>query len=435
MPLKTVMLLGATFNTNNMGVSALTAGTVKCIKSAWPDVRIQIIDYGKTSCEFTVATGQDRVSVPMINIRFSKKIFSYNHIVFLILIALTIRFLPGSIKDKIIQKNATLKSIYEGDLYMSIAGGDSFSDIYGIKRFFYVCLPQLLVIFLGKDLLQLPQTYGPYKSTISRIVSRYILDHSKIIYSRDRTGRTQVEDLIGIEETERKFRFAYDMGFALSPIKPTNEKGVLDQINKRSGDRLLVGVNVSGLLYRGGYTRNNMFGLAFDYRTAIDRLIEYIIKEKSADVLLVPHVFGEENNFESDTSACKEIFRTLSKKYPANIFVADGKYDQHSIKWMIGLCDLFVGARMHACIAAISQCIPTLSIAYSGKFFGLMQSIHCEQLVADARSLDADGLIGCLDELFSRRTEWDAYLKTHMPDVVTSAVTVFKNVDLASVPR
>ena len=45
------------------------------------------------------------------------------------------------------------------------------------------------------------------------------------------------------------------------------------------------------------------------------------------------------------------------------------------MKYLIGQCDFFVGSRMHSCIAAVSQCVPAVSIAYSDKFIGVMATL------------------------------------------------------------
>ena len=72
----------------------------------------------------------------------------------------------------------------------------------------------------------------------------------------------------------------------------------------------LVGVNISGLLYMGGYTRNNMFGLQADYREFVRRVIGLFIG-KGASVVLVPHVFGSGDNSESDLAACNRGLRAI----------------------------------------------------------------------------------------------------------------------------
>ena len=65
-----------------------------------------------------------------------------------------------------------------------------------------------------------------------------------------------------------------------------------------------------------------------------------------------------------------------------------GEYNQHEIKYVIGKCDFLIGARMHACIAAVSQCVPAVCVAYSDKFIGVMGAIGVDSIVADARKLD-----------------------------------------------
>ena len=41
-----VYLLGATFGTANLGVSALTVGAVNVVMHRWPQARIFVLDYG-----------------------------------------------------------------------------------------------------------------------------------------------------------------------------------------------------------------------------------------------------------------------------------------------------------------------------------------------------------------------------------------------------
>ena len=58
---------------------------------------------------------------------------------------------------------------------------------------------------------------------------------------------------------------------------------------------------------------------------------------------------------------------------------------------------------MHACIAAISQNVPTAAIAYSKKFSGVFESIGLEHMVVDARLLDMDESINRVMALYQRR--------------------------------
>jgi len=76
-----------------------------------------------------------------------------------------------------------VSKILASKVHLSIAGGDSFSDIYGLRRFIYVALPQILVLLLGKPLVLLPQTYGPLKGRCSRMIARFIFRRAALICS------------------------------------------------------------------------------------------------------------------------------------------------------------------------------------------------------------------------------------------------------------
>jgi colanic acid/amylovoran biosynthesis protein len=50
-------------------------------------------------------------------------------------------------------------------------------------------------------------------------------------------------------------------------------------------------------------------------------------------------------------------------------------YDAQQLKWIISNFVAFAGCRMHATVAALSSCVPTISIGYSMKARGLNRDI------------------------------------------------------------
>jgi polysaccharide pyruvyl transferase WcaK-like protein len=62
-------------------------------------------------------------------------------------------------------------------------------------------------------------------------------------------------------------------------------------------------------------------------------------------------------------------------------------YNPHEVKAIIGRCGFFIGARMHSCIAALSQEIPTVGMAYSRKFAGVFESVGAGETVVDLRAM------------------------------------------------
>jgi len=422
-----VILLGATFETGNMGVSALTMGATKCIVHNYPEAEIFILDYGKNNSKYNVRILGREITVQVLNMRFSKKLYLKNNIAILILISLLLKIVPSnSIKHFITSRNYYLRNICEADIIASIAGGDSFSDIYGIGRFFYVALPQILVVLLGKSLLLLPQTLGPFRNRIVRVIAKFIMNRSSFVYSRDYDGLREIKGWPDIT-TKEKLRLCYDVGFVVDPIPPEH-LNVGDFLLKKKNSISVIGLNVSGLLFRGGYTGNNMFGLRIHYRNFIHKLIKYLIEEKHAIILLVPHVFGYGETSESDNAICERIYNKLKPLYNDSLFLAHGTYNQSEIKYIIGYCDFFIGSRMHACIAALSQCIPAVGIAYSKKFKGVFETIESGHLVADSRVMDEKEIMEIIERNYEDRQMQRERLQKLMPHVKLSILNIFKEI-------
>jgi len=421
-----VCFIGASFETGNMGVSALTSGTLKAFYDRYPNGELFLLDYGEKGLTYKFQSGESIKIVKLVNIRFSKKLYLKNNIALLILFALFTRCIPfRDVTNKLISKNFCLRQITEADVVLSIAGGDSFSDIYGMRRLFYIALPQILVQILGKKYALLPQTIGPFKGKVAKVIAKTILRGAAIVYSRDYEGLKVTKDLIDSDTSDQRSRFCYDVGFIVDPVPPL-EMDLDDLPEQDSRNSPLVGLNVSGLLFMGGYTKDNMFDLNVDYRALIYSIIEHLINKKGAYILLIPHVFGK--HAESDSVACESIYSDLKKMYPNRLYLARGRYNQSEIKYIIGFCDLFIGSRMHACIAALSQNIPTVSIAYSKKFIGVMQTIRVSELVADPRKLGKEDILTVIDRGYDQRVSFKGHLEQTMPGVKRAVLDLFPEI-------
>jgi colanic acid/amylovoran biosynthesis protein len=404
-----VLLLGATFETSNMGVGALASGAITLLSTRFPGAEISFLDYGRQPTVSQIEVEGGPVRVPLVNLRFSWKIFLRNNVIYLLMLALLSRLLGQGFTQRIAAGNRWIKAIRDADLALAVSGGDSFSDIYGLGRFFYVYLPQALVIALGTRLVILPQTVGPFRTSLARNLAGHLVRRAELIYSRDRTGIRDIQDMLGPDGSPA--RFCYDMGFILEPRRPADE-ALAELTAFRLSGRTLVGLNVSGLLLMGGYDRDNAFELKIDYQTFIEDAIAFLIDHKNADVVLVPHVFGTQP--ESDTHACNSIYDALKDRYPGRLACLRGNFDQNEIKYAIGQCDFFIGARMHACIAALSQAIPAIGVAYSRKFLGVFETVGAAPLVADPRQLSIEEILAVIDDAMNRREEIAAGLRRTM---------------------
>ncbi len=421
----TVVLLGASFDTGNLGVSALAESSIKIILGRWPDCEIAMLGVGREPGECKLEVCGREIVIKTLPIRFCPNIFAKNHYLRLLFWVILARLIPvNHLRNRLAARNDTVGVLFRSELTTDITGGDSFSDIYGFKRFFLGFLTKWLFIFLGKDLVMLPQTYGPFQRPLTRLLAGYVLRRCEVVWSRDKQGGDTLRELLGDEFVSEKVRFSPDVAFVLDARRPDNP--VVDRLEhlKKQG-QMIVGLNVSGLLYNGGYTQDNMFKLKVDYPKLMIEILKYFTAMPNVYVLLVPHVFPTDDMVvESDPIACKKIYNALSEKVREKVILPEGGFDQCQIKYIIGQCDFFTGSRMHSCIAALSQCIPTVGIAYSKKFSGVFASTGLTHCVADACDSDKKKLLSTVMSIFAKREKIRKELQKSINRVQASVLTI-----------
>ena len=105
-----------------------------------------------------------------------------------------------------------------------------------------------------------------------------------------------------------------------------------------------------------------------------------------------------------------------------------GEYNQNGIKYIIGLCDFFIGSRMHSCVAALSQNIPTIGLAYSRKFEGVFETVGAGQFVVDLRRTATRDVLPVIVKAFEQREVTAQHLKLAVPEVQRKIWEVFADI-------
>jgi polysaccharide pyruvyl transferase WcaK-like protein len=250
-----------------------------------------------------------------------------------------------------------IKLIKSLDLVLDIGAGDSFSDIYGPKRFIIQVFTKIASAVFGKASFLSPQTIGPFESNLAKSITKYIIKHTSYSFARDKISYDLAKEL-------GKCELATDVAFSM-PFDVTRKFN-------ESDNNVHVGINISGLLLNGGYTRSNQFGLKHNYRDFISQLIERFEAIPNVKIHLVSHVIATVpgNEVEDDYLACLEMV----KSHPGCI-IPDKFTNPIDAKNYIGQLDYFTGGRMHATVAAFSTGVPVTPYAYSRKFKGLYNTI------------------------------------------------------------
>jgi colanic acid/amylovoran biosynthesis protein len=170
---------------------------------------------------------------------------------------------------------------------------------------------------------------------------------------------------------------------------------------------------VNGLMFNGGYTGKNMFGLKMNYRTFVTELATQLLATQPGILLLIPHTYSPPGSVESDNDANRLLKESLPAALQARVRIVTGDYDAHQLKGIIGRCGFFVGSRMHSCIAALSQGVPCVGVAYSMKFRGVFESVGMADWVVDGRTVSSTEAIQTIMRLYPTAENERASMTNH----------------------
>jgi len=357
-PIRVCLILHST-RSDNLGVGALTAAEVAILRdiaeALGRKIEITILDWKDPRKPYI--TGPD-IEVIDLDGRFMKDPRGY------------------------------LSLVRKMDAVIDIGAGDSFADIYGAHRLNRMFVLKYLAHVAGTPLVVAPQTIGPFTKSGSRRLARWSLNRSRLVATRDRLSTEAAREL-GVK---RPVIEASDVALRL-PYDPPEPRG--DGPPK-------VGINVSGLLMKGGYTGKNEFGLAMDYPALIRGLITHFqTHADGCEVHLVPHVFPDTDSpgHENDFTASEK----LVADFPGLVLAPRFGTPSEAKSYIAGM-DFFMGARMHACIAALSSGVAVAPMAYSRKFAGLFGSIGYDHTI-DCTALGEAEVHGRITALYDRRAD------------------------------
>lgn len=428
-----VCLFGASPDTGNLGVTALCWSVLSGVYSRLPSAAVTVFDYGKGSRSAEFAEMGERTPYTTCGAALTRRWHRPES-----LWRARVAARLGGAGSEI------ARAVREADVVLDLSGGDSFSDVYGARRFQAIAMPKLIALESGRPLVLLPQTYGPFKTARSRRVASRIVRGAELAWARDARSFEVLKELLGGAFDPSRHRLAVDVAFGLKGAAPSGlarglqcwkprlrlgEETPAAQGRARlhGSGHARIALNVSGLLWNDP-SRGARFGFKADYRVVMHRLLSRLMDESEAGVLMVPHVFTRAGHFEHDPDACQGLAAMAPSKQRRRIGVLEECSDPRAAKWAIGLADWFCGARMHAGIAALSSGVPAAGVAYSRKFAGVFETCGQKGHVADLRKLDADEAVDALWRSWQARDEARERLGRMLPGVTRMVGEVFDEV-------
>lgn len=309
MTVRRVLVLWADNHSANLGVRALAEGTALLARMAW----------GK-ECVVDFQDFKGRES----DTAFNKQ---------------------AIVRDLLSRHGPVTSKLASYDVVIDTGAGDSFTDIYGMKRFAAIHYAQRCAIGGPGLFVMGPQTVGPFERRVSKRLAARTLQRADKVMSRDGVS-SEYAEMLGCSKTWT----ATDVVFALPRREARGER-----------DQILL--NISGLLWHG-----NRHVKAERYRDMVLTLTRELVY-RGERVKILPHVLDNPSK-DNDVVASEWLAREVPE--------VDGIVKPLGLagaRDAIARSKLVIGARMHACLNALSQGVPAIPMAYSRKFAPLLSEL------------------------------------------------------------
>ena len=378
----------------NKGTYALLSSTMETLKRCIPDVQFTLMGTEIDQQEFQI---ERQVAFKPFKNPFS----------FLCLFKCYLIYIFNKVDVHIpISENSRLFEYYNCDIVIN-SGGDQTSGEhgFGVSTFMNI----LYAILLDKPVVLYGESLGYFRNPIFNSIAKFVFNRTNLILVRENLSKKYLDDN---HITNPKICVTADPAFLLDIPPQSRVFDILSNENIEDIQRPLIGINPSGLISR--LVGENNEELTNIMASVTDSLVEHL----NATVIMIPHVYTRNSD---DRIAINRIFNNVKNKPKVKIIKSE--YTPQELKGVIGQCDLFIGARMHATIASTSMLVPTVGIAYSHKMHGIIgEMLGQEKYVLNIGELNYETLISTINNAWRNRKEIEKELEMKMPMVKEKAM-------------
>lgn len=345
----------------NRGAEALVRTIALEIKKRIPDATLILHSNDHTYDRYVLKT------------LFDHYIFSYiiktpNHLKSIVMNKL-VYFLLASI-EKIIKKElfSTLSRVKKSDLTI-ITGGDILtSDYKNFRKHAAYMLESQKVYICG-------QTVGPFNQEDEKYFLKS-LKNVAYITARELESYEYLKSL----DIEVPIEYTADVAFLLPTLDDTEYSKLKTMINFPFEDQDFITLSISRGIIKYSELDEQ------EYIARFKKLIR-LITDDGHNIVIIPHV--QETKLENnDLLFDQELVRELND---SKIFLVGHSLNSTEYKTIISKSIGLIGTRTHTTIASYSTLVPTISIAYSRKAYGIAKDIfqdEYEDFVFDVKNFD-----------------------------------------------
>ena len=309
-----------------------------------------------------------------------------------------------------ISKNSRLFEYYDSDVIL-YSGGDNMSGEGGFPLNPFINI--IYAILLNKPVVLYGESIGYYSNPVFNSFAKFIFNRTKLILVREEISKKYIDDN---NINNPKIYVTADSAFLLNPVPQSRVSEILSDEGVNDIPKPLIGINPSGLI--SGFMESEPQKAEEKTTNIMANVIDNLVENLNATIIMIPHVY---NPNVDDRIAINSIFRRVKNK--SKVKIIKNEYEPQELKGIIGQCDLFVGARMHATIAATSMLVPTVGIAYSHKMHGIIgEMLGQEKYVLDIQKLNYESLISKINDAWENREKIKKELEVKIPEMKEKAM-------------
>ena len=270
----------------------------------------------------------------------------------------------------------------QADIVVSLCGEDYFSDNLPLSLCKFADIQYSFFEKQGIPHVVMAQTFGPFTRSYSRLLAEKHLAHAALVTARDDVSFDNITKNLGI--TGHVHRTG-DLAFLMEPDEWNKvEQRHAELRSLHFADTQWVGVSISGLFARNVFhtlssQSKRVEAFFVQFAAGLDSILE---QNNDIRILFTPHVTEKGND---DRDAGQDVIQRM--KLSNRVVALRDEYAAPEIKAVIGRCNAYIGCRMHALIAAISQAVPTLPLAYSPKTIDVIGKAMDYPFAMDFRSM------------------------------------------------
>ena len=293
---------------------------------------------------------------------------------------------------------------------LAYTGGTTLTENYD---FFEKLFDLDLARRLGRPLVFMQQSAGPFDEPDNRRELRRILPSADLVLLRDERSLAYVIDVGAVPD---RCHVLPDTVFALAPetLPPSP-----------SNPRLRVAVSLrrwwkfSGLTEQEGMTR---------YLDSVRAAVTRLVRERDADVVFVSTCQGRSEYWADDSAVAVDAVVELPADVRARVSVdRSARTAVELIEFLTGF-DAMVSTRLHGGILAACAGVPTLAIAYEFKTQEVWGQLGLSDWAIDIEDLSPESLADRVLALVDDRAGVRAVLATALPAQRDGAISAGREI-------